>query len=166
MNVTKLKDVLTVLSVLGLPIGGSWVAVATFWKATTGDRSANVHLLLILGASAVSAVALAGWWIWKQRTEIRKLSAALGDAQKRPHRFQDDCSIDDATGMYRHKTKPGFFCVACAAESDRESPMKTEKDGWGWSCPVESNHFVRGPNWKYPEIKVQRSPWQLGPEDF
>jgi hypothetical protein len=148
MNVTKLKDTLTVLSILGLPIGGSWVAVATFWKATTGERPANIHLLLILGASLVSAVAFAGWWIWKQRREIRKFRTSLSDAQKRPHRFQHECTVDETTGMlYRHKTKPGFFCIACAAENDRESPMRTAKDGGGWSCPVESKHFVRGPNW-------------------
>jgi len=158
MNITKLKDTLIVLSILGLPIGGSWAVVATFWRSTTGDRPANIHLLLILGASAVSAVAVSVWWIWKQRVEIQKLSADLMDARK-PRRFQDDCTLDGK--MFRHKTKPGFFCVTCAVGDNLESPMIEEKDGWGWSCPVKSLHFVRGPNWRHPE-PIRRSNWTLG----
>ena len=138
------------------------MAVGAFWKATTGDKPVNIHILLILGASAISAVVFAGWCIFKQRVEIRRLSTTLSDAQRRPHRFQDECTIDDATGMYRHKTKPGFFCVACAAESDGESPMKTEKGGWGWSCPVENKHFVRGPNWHYPQPVMKKYRWNSG----
>ena len=127
--------------------------------------------LALFGFAILSVV---GWLLFVQTS--RKLKAVerdligvrnqLAQAPTRPHRFQDDCTVDDATGLYRHKTKQGFFCVACAAENDRESPMKTEKDGWGWSCPVKSEHFVQGPNWRMPEIGVQRSPWRLGPEDF
>ena len=160
---SKIKDLATLIAILGLPIGGTWGAVARLWKSTTVATPINIHILLVVAASFVTILALCVWWLWKQHQKISGLQSSL-DAQKRPHRFQDDCTIDEATSMYRHKTKPGFFCVACAAENDRESPMKTEKDGWGWRCPVESAHFVRGPNWKYPEIKVQRSPWQLGPE--
>jgi len=112
-------------------------------------------------------LALVGWLLYFQtRHKLHSIEGQFAYASKRPHRFQDDCTVDEASGLYRHKTKPGLFCVACAAENDRESPMKTEKDGWGWSCPVKSEHFVQGPNWRMPEIRVQRSPWHLGPEDF
>ena len=167
MNVTKLKDTLTVLALLGVPIGGSWAIVAAFWKATT--QQVSLHLLMLFAASAVSTLVLAGLCIWRQhrdilslRTELRNVRTQLTDSSKRPHRFQDECTIDQATGMYRHNTKPGYFCVACAAENDRESPMKTEKDGWGWSCPVESKHFVRGPNWRHPQPVMVRNRWMSG----
>jgi hypothetical protein len=111
-----------------------------------------------------------GWFLFlhKRRTfrsleqQLKDAQQQLKDAQQRPHRFQDDCMLDEKTGMYRHKTKPGFFCVACAAESGGESPMREEKDGWGWSCPVKSAHFVRGPNWSLPQSVVRRSNWSLG----
>lgn len=161
MNITKLKDTLIVLSILGLPIGGSWAVVATFWKSTTGDRPANTHLLLILGASAVSVVAVSVWWIWKQRVEIQKLRADLMDARK-PRRFQDECHLDERLPMYCHPSKRGFFCVACAAEKNLETPMQTMEHGW--HCPVESAHFVRNPDYREPQHQpIYRPP--LGPSD-
>lgn len=157
----KLKDILPVLISLGLPIGGTWGGVAAFWKSTTGARPVNTHLLLVLSASVVSVLIVLVRLLWKQHQKISSLQTEIA-AKRRPHRFQDDCTVDEATGMYRHASKPGFFCVACAAESDRESPMKTEKDGWGWSCPVESKHFVRGPNWHYPQPTVKQDRWGSG----
>lgn len=158
---SKIKDLATLIAILGLPIGGTWAAVAQLWKSTAVVAPVNIHFLLVVGASLATILTLSLWWLWKQHAELSHLRVLLSETQKRPHRFQDDCTVDEATGMYLHKTKTGFFCMPCAVESDRESPMKTEKDGWGWSCSVESEHFVRGPNWKYSELKVQRRPWRL-----
>lgn len=109
----------------------------------------------------LSAATLAVWWMFRQRAELARLRAALSEAQKRPPRFQDECVLDPETGMYRHKTKPGFFCAACAAGDDKEVPMTEEKDGWGWRCPLQIAHFVRGPKWRYPDPIQPRDRWRI-----
>jgi hypothetical protein len=159
-TLSNIKDTLTVFALLGLPVGGAWAAVLGLWKST-GAQQISVHVLLVLSASVISVGIFAGRRIYEQHRKIAELKAAL-DAQKRPHRFQDDCTLDENTRMYRHKTRPGFFCVACAAENDRESPMiaSSQKD-WGWNCPVNGHHFVRGPAWHPPE-PISRTPWSLG----
>jgi hypothetical protein len=81
----------------------------------------------------------------RQYQKISQLQSLL-DANK--NHFQDDCKLDG--GMFRHKTKSGVFCVPCAVGSGLESPMIEEKDGWGWRCPVNVDHCVPGPNYKYP----------------
>ena len=91
--------------------------------------------------------------------KLRSVERNLIDARKRPPRFQDDCYPDEKLPMYHHKTKPGFFCVACAAAKDLETPMQTMEHGW--NCPVDSLHFIRNPEYKAPTLPPpQRQPWQ------
>jgi hypothetical protein len=122
-------------------------------RAVLGLELSDKAVLLIragLVSFGLALLALVAWILFFQTCRrLRLAEQDLVEARKRPHRFQDDCTQDEKTGMYRHNTKPGFFCVPCAAENDLETPMvaSREKD-WGWECPVNTYHFVRGPAWK------------------
>ncbi|MGD0537823.1 MAG: hypothetical protein ABSC03_09280 [Verrucomicrobiota bacterium] len=161
------KGYLAAIGAALLPL--TLAAIPQLPKLVSGLSLSDTTVLYIRAGLALFGFALlafVGWSLFFQaRRKLHLIEKQLADALAHPHRFQDDCTLDE-TGMYRHKAKPGFFCVACAVEN-RESPMIESSDkGWGWNCPVESKHFVQGPAYKpYTPIAV-RSPWHLGPEDF
>ena len=138
-------------------------AIPAIPRLALGLSLTDTQVLYIRAGLALfgfAVLALVGWLLYFQtRRKLYAIKEQLADTSKRPYRFQDDCILDGK--MFRHKTKPGFFCVTCAVGDNLEAPMIEEKDGWGWSCPVKGFHFVRGPNWKHPEPNRRRN-WTLG----
>ena len=160
------RSVVNLLVVTLAPILWTGAATAAWWGSLLSLRESQISSIRYWSVFASATALIAVAWSLYIRTmrRARRLGNELVDARNRPRRFQDDCTLDEKTGMYRHKTKPGFFCVACAVEKDLESPMiaSSEKD-WGWNCPVESKHFVRGPAWKPHTPIVVRNRWVSGP---
>src|ERR1017187_1910874 len=108
MKLPELKDtVLPLLAFLSLPVA-QW-AGPVFWSwlhTNMPDKIlARVFLLLLLLLCVSISYAISLRW------KLHKIH----ESQKPPHRFQDDCTVDETTGMYRHKKKSGFFCLPCAA---------------------------------------------------
>jgi len=58
-------------------------------------------------------------------------------------------------GVWKHKTKPGYFCPNCKARHC-ESPMRERPDGW--KCLIlECGYFVSNPDYK-PPLPQPQSP--------
>jgi hypothetical protein len=126
------------------------------------DLSDTAVLSIRVGLAffVLALLGLVGWLLFIQtRRKLRSVEQQLADVQKRPHRFQDDYFLDEKFPMYHHKTKPGFFCVACAAEKSLETPMIAAENDWGWNCPIESKHFVPGPGYKSYTPVMTPAPW-------
>lgn len=157
----RIQPWLTLLASFGLSAGSAATVIAVLWQSAKGELEVNKRLLLVLISCTTSFFVLGVWWVLKQRKSLASLRSDVADARKRPHRFQDECTPDEKLGMYRHTTKPGFFCVPCAAGKDLETPMQTRKDGW--ICPIESKHFVRNPDYQEPPPPPRS--WPIGPSD-
>jgi len=159
------KSVINWLVVTIAPTLWAGAATATWWGSLLSlseDRVSSIRYWLLF-ASATALIEVAWSLYIRTLRKIRSVEQELADARKHPHRFQDDCTLDGKTGMYRHTAKLGFFCVPCAAAKDSlESPMiaTVEKD-FGWNCQIDSKHFVRNPDYKEPP----HQPRQYEPDD-
>jgi hypothetical protein len=113
------------------------------------------YWLLFLGAIGLILTAL----LLFVRT-VRKLKAAekqLADLQAQPHRFQDDFDFDRRLGVYRHKTKAGFFCASCTTKAV-ESPLKEHPHGW--ACMIQGCKQWHGnPDHKAEPPMPRKSGW-------
>lgn len=120
-----LKEWPSLLTSLGIPIGGVWVAVAWLWKSTQVEVQVSIRLLLVTGAGFVSLVSILAWRLVESRR--RKC-------------FQDDYSFNRNTGFFTHKRTGDICCPTCVHEEHR-SPMKESTDGW--RCTRDRHFFEK-----------------------
>jgi hypothetical protein len=142
-------------------------ATATWWGARLSLSDSQIssirYWLIFVGFVALVSVA----WILFLYTfrKLRLVEQQLIDAQKRPHRFQDECIFDKRLGLYRHKTKPELFCGTCTTQwQSLESPLK--EMAHGWQCLVDSKHWHPNPDYQNSPTIPMKVPGWLGPEDF
>jgi hypothetical protein len=146
----------------------SAAGAALFTLLMVGIRKAAKYLLglelteqqvsvirVSMGLAGLAFVGAVGW-IQFFRTR-RKLQSAL----KKPVRFQDDCTFDTRLGLYRHRSKTGFFCGTCTPQGV-ESPLKEQENGW--LCLIDGKHWHPNPDYKEPPPR--RIPGVLCPEDM
>ncbi len=98
--------------------------------------------------------------IGMQRAENTELRSEIEKAKTR--RFQDECTFDAKLGLYRHISKPGFFCGACTPKGIESPVQETEQ---GWRCQIDHKHWHPNPDYKAPpqqRFSSRRSNWTLG----
>lgn len=85
------------------------------------------------------------------RSKNRRLSKEL--VPKPLHRFLDDYEFVERLGVYRHKTRSGYFCGSC---TPKEIVSQLRDAGHGWQCEIQGcSKFHRDPDRPQP---VPRNP--------
>jgi hypothetical protein len=85
--------------------------------------------------------------------ELDKLKQKIQDLQNSPPRFSDECTFDQRLGLYKHKTRPEFFCGTCTV-NNVVSPLRVQENGW--MCLVDPKHWHRNPDYKEPQYQPVR----------
>ena len=105
----QLKELLPLLSSLGLPVGGAWAAVLAFWKSATGEWAINKRLLLVLSAAVVSLAVFGVWWLVKQRRRL----LLVRDSSSAPFKVSDDYEFDTDGGFWIERKTKLRVCASC-----------------------------------------------------
>jgi hypothetical protein len=119
----------------------------------------SVSVLLWICCLLLLIIVLLICWIWYLHRVHREPSKAE-IAKRFDAQFED--AIDPATGLWKHRTKSGYFCPNCKAWG-RESQIITNK-GRVWFCPVLDCKFeilnpeIYGAGQKPPQL----APGELG----
>ena len=112
-----------------------------------------------MGFVGVALVCVIGWiQFFRTRSKLRSAERKLNE---KPPRFQDECTFDHRLGVYRHKSKTGFFCGTCTPQGV-ESPLKEQENGW--MCLIDDKHWHPNPDYKEPPPR--RIPGVLNFEDL
>ena len=144
------------------PILWTGAATAAWWGSLLSLPESQISSIRYWSVFAsATALILVAWSLYiRTLRKLRLVEQQLVDARNQTHRFQDDCFPDERLHLYRHPTKTGFFCVACAASKDSLASLMRKQDN-GWVCPLETSHFVPDPDYKAPPPQPPiRQPWQ------
>jgi hypothetical protein len=134
-----LGGVLLLWLLAAIPKATSWVE-----HLSLTDTEA-VAIRLALCFAGVLLLGGVGWFVFfRARQKIRSLEQELIDAQKLPNHFQDDYTFDSRLGLYRHKSKPGFYCPKCAL---KEIPSPLKESPTGWQCLADEAHWYENPDY-------------------
>jgi hypothetical protein len=127
------------------------------------------EVLTIQFVSAFAGLALLGLIGWlrffRVRGKLRSVEDQLSNALKPTWHFRDDFDFDKRLGLYRHKTKPDFFCASCTPK-EILSPLKEMPNGW--RCMIkECDKWHPNPDYKEsPEPPPSRRGLGLTFEDL
>lgn len=120
-----LIGILTAIGSFGNQIAKS--VADPFWQYIAPEISQKQLLTLCCLLSL--AIILLGWWVIYLHWVHREPSAR--EFSERFHaQFFD---FDSTLGVWRHRTKPGYFCANCK-DNNRESPLI--EDGTQFQCPL------------------------------
>jgi hypothetical protein len=129
-------------------------AIPSVPRLVLGLALTDTQVLYIRAGLALfgfAILAFVGWLLYFQtRRKLQVLETALSDAQKHPHRFQDDCTFDSRLGVYRFASTPDvFYCASCTPK-DVRSPLKVQENGW--MCQIRGcEKFHRNPDYTEPQ---------------
>jgi len=161
---SKIRALLVTAIVTWLLAGGSMLIQWARGLSLTNKTVLTIQLGLLIAGLVLAG--LSGWLLFFQiRRQIRSLEKDLSEALKHPHRFQDDYKFDTRLGVYRHNSKPGYFCASCTPKGI-ESPLWERVNGW--HCQIKGcEKFHYNPDYKEPPLPPQsRSRLGLTPEDL
>jgi len=83
----------------------------------------------------------------EENSELRR-QAKEASATK----FIDECEFLPKLGVYKHRTKPGFFCGSCTSKNV-VSPLRDT--GHGWECQIqECDKFHADPDRPSPDFGI------------
>jgi hypothetical protein len=153
-----IQQIVSVLGLILLALSPTVRAWALRLSLSDSQVSSIRYWLFFSGSIALISVS----WILFFHTfrRLRLLERQLSEALSRPQQFRDDCTFDKRLGLYRHKSKPEFFCGTCTPQ-DIESPLKELPQGW--QCLIDSNHWHPNPDYHEPPTSSPIQP--IGPND-
>ena len=123
----------------------------------TNEQVSTIRIWMLF--SGIALVGTIGWiQFFRTRSKLRLAERKLSE---KPPRLQDEFTFDQRLGIYRHKSKAGFFCGTCTPQGV-ESPLKEQENGW--LCLINNKHWHPNPDYKEPP--PGRVPGILYTEDF
>ena len=155
------------LGVLLLSLGSKAIRSALGLSLSDTEVSSIQFWLLIVGIGTFLSV---GWFLFfRIRHKLRLVEQRLHDSEARleealkpVHHFLDDFNFDQRLGIYKHKTKPEFYCASCIPK-DVLSPLKVQDNGW--MCQIRGcEKFHRNPDYREPPYQpIHRPGYDLRP---
>ena len=144
----------TLHNAVGTLLAAAVIAVAgcvTAWLTRRTSIALPIWLLIAVFLTFAGAFALV---VLNCRRRISRLATRpLSTTQD----FLDDYQFVPRLGLYRHKTKPGYFCGSCTAKRIVAPLLETKE---GWRCQIQGcEKWHSNPDYKRPLRPPENESW-------